>query len=160
MNYEWIYWLQNNNIRKKDKHPFIIVNTDSSDILIVLNTDGTHWWSILDIEPRTDLFFDTFSVDRLKSFIIQDDKKVIEKILVGTEQLTRTDNKITLVNIKFNLSACKYLSTNELDNLSDRAWDSFYFIQYFGNKLKHCDGRRPLQGNLRYFSNKFLQQLV
>ena len=97
------------------------MNTDSSDILIVLNTDGTHWWSILDIEPRTDLFFDTFSVDRLKSFIIQYDKKVIEKILVGTEQLTRTDNKITLVNIKFNLSACKYLSTNELDNLSDRA---------------------------------------
>ena len=41
---------------------------------------GTHWWSILDIEPRTDLFFfDTFGVDGLKSFIIQDDKKVIEK---------------------------------------------------------------------------------
>ena len=29
------------------------------------------------------LFFDTFGVDGLKSFIIQDDQKVIEKILVG-----------------------------------------------------------------------------
>ena len=61
----------------------------------------------LDIELRTDLFlFGTFGVDGLKSFIIQDDKKVVEKILFGTEQLTRTDNKITLVNIAFTLTAC------------------------------------------------------
>ena len=62
----------------------------------------------MDIELRTDLFFfDRFGVDCLKSFIIQDDKKVVEKILFGTEQLIRTNNKITLVNIKFNLYACK-----------------------------------------------------
>ena len=84
-------------------------------------------------------FFDTFDVDGLKSFIIQDDKKVIEKILFGNEQLARTDNKITLVNIKFNLNACKNLSKNELDNLSDTARDFFYFILYFGNKLKLGD---------------------
>ena len=78
-------------------------------------------------------------MDGLKSFIIQDDKKVIEKILFGTEQLTRTDSKINLVNIKFNLNACKNLSKNELDNLSDTARDFFYFIQTFGNKLKLCD---------------------
>ena len=39
--------------------------------------------------------------------MIQEDKKVVEKILFGTEQLIRTDNNITLVNIKFNLNACK-----------------------------------------------------
>ena len=62
----------------------------------------------MDIELRTDLFFfDTFGVDCLKSFMIQEDKKVVEKILFGTEQLIRTDNNITLVNIKFNLNACK-----------------------------------------------------
>ena len=61
----------------------------------------------MDIEPQTDLFlFDTFGVDGLKSFIIQDGKKVVEKILFGTEQLTRTDNKITLVNIAFNVTVC------------------------------------------------------
>ena len=32
-------------------------------------------------------FFHSFSVDGLKSFIIQDDKKVTEKTLFGTEQL-------------------------------------------------------------------------
>ena len=37
-------------ISDKGKYPFIIVNTDSSD------KPGVHWWSILDIEPKTDIF--------------------------------------------------------------------------------------------------------
>ena len=64
-------------------------------------------------------FFDTFCVDGLKTFTVQD------------EQLTRADNKITLVNIKFNLNACKNLSKNELDNLSDTARDFFKFYSIF-----------------------------
>ena len=36
---------------KKRKYPFIIANTDAS------NKEGTHWWSILDIEPRNELFY-------------------------------------------------------------------------------------------------------
>ena len=60
----------------------------------------------MDIEPKTDLLlFDTFGVDGLKSFIIQEDQKVTEKMLFITAQLTRKDKKITLVNIKFSLNA-------------------------------------------------------
>ena len=119
---------------KKGKYPFWIANTNSSD------KNSTHCWSILDSEPKTDIFlFDSFGVDGLKNFIIQDDKNVIEKIRFGTEQLTRTDNKVALVNIKFNLNACKNLSKKELDNLSDTARDFFYFVQSFGNKLKLSD---------------------
>ena len=70
---------------------------------------------------------------------MQDDKKVIEKIIFGTEELTITDNKITLENVKFYLNACKNLSKNELDNLSDTSRDFFYFVQSFGNKLKLRD---------------------
>ena len=58
-------------------------------------------------------------MDGLKTFTVQD------------EQLTRADNKITLVNIKFNLNACKNLSKNELDNLSDTARDFFKFYSVF-----------------------------
>ena len=119
---------------KKGKYPFLIANTDDSD------KKGTHWWSIPNIESKTDIFFfDTFGVERLKSFIIQDDKKVIEKILFGTEKMTRTDNKTTLVNIKFNLNACKNLSKKELDALSDTVSNFFRFIQAFGSKLKLHD---------------------
>ena len=68
---------------KKGKYQFIIPNTDSSE------KGGTHWRSILDIEPKTDIFcFNSFSLDGPKHFIIQEDRKVIEKILLGTEQMT------------------------------------------------------------------------
>ena len=60
-------------------------------------------------------------------------------MLFRTEQLARTDNEITLVNIKFSLNACKHLSENEVDNLSDIARDFFYFVQSFGNQLKLTD---------------------
>ena len=38
-------------INDSGKCPFIIANTDDSE------KDRTHWWSILDIEPKTDIFF-------------------------------------------------------------------------------------------------------
>ena len=50
--------------------------------------------------------------------------------------MTRIDNKKTLVNIRFNLNACKNISKKELDILSDTATHFFHFIQAFGNKLK------------------------
>ena len=93
---------------KKGKYPFIIANSDSSD------KNDTHWWSTLDIKPRTDLFFFyLFGIDGLKSFIMQDDKKVIE--------------------------ACKNLSKKEINDLSVTARDFCYFIQPFGNKFKLRD---------------------
>ena len=62
-------------ISDKGKYTFIIVNTDSSD------KPSVHWWSILDIEPKTDIFFfDSFGLDGLSHFIVQDDKPVVEKI--------------------------------------------------------------------------------
>ena len=61
---------------KKGKYPFLA--------LIALIKKGKHWWSILDIGPKTNIiFFYMFGVDGLKSFIIQDDKKVIEKYYLG-----------------------------------------------------------------------------
>ena len=63
-------------ISDKGKYPFIIANTDSSD------KPGVHWWSILDIEPKTDIFFfDSFGLDGLSHFIVQDEKPVVEKIV-------------------------------------------------------------------------------
>ena len=89
---------------KKGKYSFIIAITDAN------KKKGTHWWSILNIEPKNELFFfDSFGLDGLKHFIIQDDRKIIDKILIGIEQMNKTDQKITLCKIKFNLGACKEL---------------------------------------------------
>ena len=50
-----------------------MANTDSSE-------DGeTQWWSILNVEAKQDIFFfDSFGLDGLKQFIIQDDGNVID----------------------------------------------------------------------------------
>ena len=53
--------------------------------------------------------------------------------------MTRADKRVTLVNIRFNLNACKKLSKKELDDLSDTATNFFHFVQAFGNKLKLRD---------------------
>ena len=116
---------------KKGKYPFIIANTDAN------NKKGTHWWSILNIEPKNELFFfDSFGLDGLKHFIIQDDRKIIDKILIGIEQMIKTDQKITLCKIKFNLGACKELSKKEIDSLSETARDFFLFHSGVWNKVK------------------------
>ena len=67
---------------------------------------------------------------------MQNDRKIVEKVLFGTEKMPRTDNKITLCRIQFNLNACKNLSKVELDSLSDTATNFFHFIQAFGIKFK------------------------
>ena len=67
---------------------------------------------------------------------MQNDRKIVEKVLFGTEKMSRTDNKITLCRIQFNLNACKNLLKVELDSLSDTATNFFHFIQAFGIKFK------------------------
>ena len=118
-------------IEDSSKFSFIIANTDASDKL------GVHWWSIIDIEPRNDIFFfDSYGIEGLKHFIIQDDREIVDEILIGTEKIDRTDDKITLCKIKFNLGACKDLTEDEIISLSDTARNFSYLIQAFGIKLK------------------------
>ena len=81
-------------ISESGKYPFVIANTDAD------NKPGIHWWSILDIEPRNNIFFfDYFGIEGLKHFIIQDDKKTVEKILLGIKKKDRSDKKVTLCKI-------------------------------------------------------------
>ena len=47
------------------------------------------------------------------------------------KKMSRTDSKITLFNIRFNLNAYKNLSVEELDALSDPASKFFMFYSSF-----------------------------
>ena len=67
------------------------------------------------------IFFDTFGIEGLKHFIIQDDKKIVEKILIGIEKMDGSDKKITLCKIKLNMSAYKKFLKKEIDSLSETA---------------------------------------
>ena len=73
--------------------------------------------------------------------------------------MKKTDDKIMLVNIGFNLNACKNLSKRELGAISDTATYFFHFIQSFSNKLKLEDlqGARPRSCNVWNISDILLQ---
>ena len=72
----------------------------------------------------------------LKHFIIQDDSQIVDKILIGIEKMDKKDDKVTLCKIKFNLGACKHLTEDEINSLSETARNFFSFIQAFGIKVK------------------------
>ena len=111
--------------QKTDKYPFLLWNSEGS------KKDGEYWWSN---------FFYSVGVEELKNFIITDHKKTVQMILSGIVKTTRTDNKITLVNIKFSMNACKSFSSKEVEKLNDTSRDFFYFVQSFGEflKIKYC----------------------
>ena len=118
-------------ISDRGKFPFLIANTDAS------NKPGVHWWSILDIEHRTDIFFfDSFGLDGLTHFIVQDDNPVVQKILSVIEQMIKTDQNFTLCKVKFNLGACRDMIKDEIDSVSNTARNFFLFVQVFGIKLR------------------------
>ena len=115
---------------KKGKYPFIII-TQMTAVKKAHIGGGVYWI----LNQKMNCFLYSFSLQGLKDFIIQDDKRTIDKILVGIDKMDRSNQKITLCKIKFNLGACKKLSKNEISSLSDTARDFFYFIQAFRMRL-------------------------
>ena len=90
--------------KPKVKYPFIIMNTDRSD------RSGTHWWSFLDLHQEKEIFlFDSFGFEGFKKFIIDDDKKLLNKILFNLQKFKKSDRKITLISLTFSMKEYKKL---------------------------------------------------
>ena len=72
------------------------MNADQSD------KKGTHQWSFLNLHPETEIFlFDSFEFECFKEFILQDDQKVLNKILYGIQKFGKKDNKTTMITPRF-----------------------------------------------------------
>ena len=70
---------------KKAPYPFMIMNTDRK------NQEGEHWWSLLEISDKKQIFlFDSFGFVGLKDFIIDDDRLLLDRFFMGWIKLTRT----------------------------------------------------------------------
>ena len=83
---------------EKNCYPFIIMNADRS------NKNGTHWWSFLDLHLRKEIFlFDSFGFEGFKEFIIDDDRKTLNKILFRIEKFKKKDNKVMLVTLRISM---------------------------------------------------------
>ena len=95
-------------ISEKDApYPFVIMKTDRS------NQKGTHWWSFLELSAKEYIFlFDSYCFIGLKEFIIDNDKKLIDKF--GLEKINKKDKKINLTYVQFDLASYKNINKRQL----------------------------------------------
>ena len=116
--------------KPKVKYPFIIMNTDRSD------RSGTHWWSFLDLHKKKDIFlFDSFGFEGLKKFIIDNDKKLLNKVLFNLNKFGKNDRKITLISLTFSMR--EYEKIKDLKEL--RTTQDLLHLMYEFGKLHNIE---------------------
>ena len=108
------------------KCPFLVSNTDRSD------QGRMHWWSIMNISPKKELFFfDLYGIEGMKHFIVSDDKKTVGKILKGIETIDQKDKKVPLCKLKSSMNAYEKLTESEIKKLLESTQDFFHLIHSF-----------------------------
>ena len=118
--------------KRKGKYPFAIFNTDPH------NKAGTHWWSFLDIQPKTNLLlFDSHGLEGFKYFIVDNDEKIIDKLLYNFEKCKIDDAnaKIQLCTMTFDTNVWDKLPKNKKSQLNETATYFFHLLYQFA-KLK------------------------
>ena len=117
-------------IREKSApYPFMVMNTDRS------GKEGEHWWSLLEISSRDQIFlFDSFGFIGLKEFIIDNDKKIVDRFFYGLEKINKKDKKINLTHLQFDIESYKKINKN---SLTSTAQDFFQTLSEFGKVHKN-----------------------
>ena len=73
--------------------------------------------------------FDCFGFKGFKELVIQDDQKIINKILYGVKKFDKKSNKNILLNLKFSIPEYKKLKS--FRKLSKAAVDLLYLINEY-----------------------------
>ena len=118
--------------KKKGKYPFAIFNTDPH------NKPGTHWWSFLDIRPKsTLLLFNSHGLEGFKYFIVDNDEKIIDELLYNFRNCKVDDAnmKINLCSMTFDRNVWEKLPKNKKSQLNETATYFFHLLYQFA-KLK------------------------
>ena len=98
------------------------------------NSEGMHWWSFLDIHPKKEIFlFDSLGFEGFKEFILQDDQKVLDKVLYSIEKFYKKDNKIALITLSFSMK--EYEKIKNINRLSETIIDLLHFMNEYRRKI-------------------------
>ena len=101
------------------------MNTDRSD------RSGTHWWSFLDLHQKKEIFlFDSFGFEGFKKFIIDNDRKLLNKVLFNLDKFQKSDRKITLISLKFSMQ--EYEKIKDTKQLKTTTQDLLHLMYEFG----------------------------
>ena len=101
---------------------------------MIMNTDrsikeGEHWWSLLEISTKEQIFlFDSFGFIGLKEFVVDDDKQIIDQFFYGLEKINKKDNVINLTYVRFDTALYKKVKK---ETLTSTARDFFHSLSEF-----------------------------
>ena len=121
--------------RRNGKYPFAIFNTDKE------NEPGVHWWSFIDIHPKSNLsLFDLFGIEGFKLFIANNDQDITNKLLYNSKKCENKSNqKLRLCSMKFCVETWQKMSHKTKDQLTDTAQNFFHLLEQFAKlKKTHC----------------------
>ena len=105
-------------------YPFVIVNINRAV------KKGTYWWSFLDLHLKKGIFFvDSFEFTGFKEFIMNGNKKIINRIFYDLKKFNVPDNKLTLLT-KYSIE--KYEQIKRSYTLSKTTVDVMDLINSFG----------------------------
>ena len=95
--------------------------------------EGEKRLSFLDLDPPKQLFlFNSFGFTGFKDFIIQDDQKIINKILYGINDFNKKGNVINIILLKFSIAT--YENFKEKEEIREAKLQQIFFI-YLKEKL-------------------------
>ena len=77
------------------------------------------------------MLFDSFGIKGLKNFIVQNNEKILSKILKGLENLKETKSEVNLVKVNFVKNSYNKLSGGEKAALSKTCLDFLHFVESF-----------------------------
>ena len=117
--------------RRNAKYPSAIFNTHKG------NEPGVHWWSFMDIRPKSNLFlFDSFGLEDFKVFIVNNDQQIINALLYNFRKCeSKPTQKLQLCVMKFCVETWQKMTQKRKDQLTETAQFFFHLLEQFA-KLK------------------------
>ena len=114
--------------QKHPPYPFLIMNTGRA------GKQGTHWWSFLEISSKEQIFlFDSYGFVGLKEFVIDNDRKLIDKFFHGLNKMNKKDSEINLKHVEFIPPAYGKI---DISQLTTTAQDFFHTLNEFSKVHK------------------------
>ena len=132
--------------QRNAKYPFAIFDTDKE------NEPGFHWWSLMDIHPKNNLFlFDSFGLEGFKLFIVKNDRHIINQLLYNLKKCkSKTNQKLQLCVMKFCVETWQKMSQKTKDQLTDTAQKFFHLLEQFAElKKTHCKNLLILENTIQ-----------
>ena len=122
----------------------MIMNTDRS------GQEGEHWWRVLELSSKEQIFLlDSFGFIGIKEFIVDNDRKLVDRFFYGLEKINRKDKRINLTYVQFDVNL------NEFGKVHKRKLVDVYMVD---DQLQNLKSDTCGLFQLYFYTNLFIPE--